>query len=429
MGVSGGGQSSKSSGGTGQISSLSFVPALLSNAFFGTGIGLQEGGFTSTGLGNFGGRGQLKGKQASSLVDPFGLAQVIGSNPLLNQANPFSSFGGSGGFGGGGGGGGFGGSFGGFGGDAFAGGGGGGGGSFFNQPFDAAPGLPSVPNATGFLGDNIVGRGLNPLTSFDPAGIFGGNASPANILDPAGLFGGLFGSSRSPEDHALNQVKKLLKFSPQALGLGTGGILSPFDLVSNLTDLADPNINPAVGSALQGLGLGNLSGQAAEGLLGGIGSTFGEGLETGFKPDLQPIIDEASRGFFQDIVPQLGQSNVALQEGVGPFSTDLSGQLVGAGTNLASQLGSLEVENQNRAADRRGELLGISGLITDQLFNAPIDAARNRLNLGEQLALQGTRGGRQSTLLQLLAGQIPSGPIQASNQSSSAKGGSGGIQT
>jgi hypothetical protein len=173
--------------------------------------------------------------------------------------------------------------------------------------------------------------------------------------------------------------------------------------------------------------IGQLAGNDALFGPGGLQQNFKEGLNTGFKPDLQPIIDEATRGFFEDIVPQLGQSNVALQEGVGPFSTDLSGQLTGAGATLASQLGSLEVENQNRAADRRGEFMGLSSLITDQLFNAGPNAGRNMLDLGEQLALQGTVGGRQATLLQLLAGQVPSGPIQSSQSSNRSKTGQGGI--
>ena len=298
MGVSGSEafNTSKSKGSTGRTTSLSFIPALLSNAFFGTGIGLEQGGFTTTGVENFNDKGNFLGKRATSLVDPFGLGGG-------SDGDPFSNF--------------------------------------------------------------TQGEGSN----------------------------------------------------------GLGGILNPFDLVSNLTDLANPDINPAIGGATQSLQLGELGSLLGSNLLfGDVGPTLQEGLRTGFKPDLQPVIDEAQRSFFQDIVPQLGQNNVALQEGVGPFSTDLSGQLLNAGSSLASQLGSLEVQNQNLAADRRGDFLGLSSLITDQLFNANTDAGRNQLNLGEQLAQLGTTGGRQATLLQLLLGQIPSGPIQASSQSSSSLG-------
>jgi len=328
--MGGQGSSSSAKGGTGPTSSLSFVPALLGNAFFGTGIGLNDSGFAITGLGDFGPGGSIKGKKRSSIVDPFGLSAAVEGGLLGPQS---------------------------------------GGSKFGNFALDA--------------------------------------------IQQAGLTSG----------------SQPVLFGEGSVGGGQqGSLLNPFDLVSNLTDLVNPGINPAISGAAQNLqfsDLGNLLGNQL--LTGDVAPTLQEGLQSGFKPDLQPIINEASRAFFSDIVPQLGQSNVALQEGVGPFSTDLLAQLANAGSALASQLGSLEVENQNRAADRRGELLGLSGLITDQLFNASTDAARNRLDLGEQLALQGTRGGRQATLLQLLAGQVPSTPIQSSTQKSGSKGGGGGL--
>jgi hypothetical protein len=354
--ASGGSSSGSGQSSTGQTTSLSFVPALLANAFFGSGIGLSKGGFTSTGLGDFTAAGKMKGGRSSSLVDPFGLGQIVGSNPLLEGSNPFSSFAGDG-----------------------------------NGDY-----------LSGLFG-GVSNQG-------------GGGDDPLNLI--------------SPEDQAFGLTNRALGFSTEASGLGQGGALNPMGLLSNIMDLTNPNINPGLQGALRGLQSGELGQLAGNSLLfgeGGVGDIFKEGLNTGFKPDLQPIIDEASRAFFQDIVPQLGQQNVALQEGVGPFSTDLSGQLTGAGATLASQLGSLEVENQNRAADRRGEFLGISPLITDQLMNSGVNAGRNILDLGEQFAMQGTTGGRQATLLQLLAGMTPSGPIQSSQSSNQSKSGQGGI--
>ncbi len=431
MMISGGGGSSSGSGSTGQATSLSFVPALLSSAFFGSGIGIDDGGFSMTGLGDFGASGKIRGQGNSSLVDPFGLGQIVGSNPLLGRNNPFSQFNQGGGFGGsgqfgGGGGGSFGGGggtfadFGNFGGQGGGGGGGGdGGGGGLGGLFGPTPGGTS--GSPGLFGA-MAGGDLNPLS-----GMFGGlDSMMSKIPGLGGLFGGK--DAQSPEDQALERVSSLMKFSPSALGLGRGGALNPFDLVSNITDLANPNINPGIGAGLQGLLGGQVGGQIANALLtGGVAPTLAEGLETGFKPDLQPVINEASRSFFSEIVPQLGQSNVALQEGVGPFSTDLSSQLTGAGATLASQLGSLEVENQNRAADRRGEFLGLSNLITDQLFNASTNAGRNQLDLGEQLASLGTVGGRQATLLQMLAGINPSGPIQQSSSANRAKNAQGSL--
>jgi len=373
--VSGGGQKASGSGSTGPVTSLSFVPALLANAFFGSGIGLDKGGFLMTGTGDYTSRGQLKGGRNSSLIDPYGLNQILNRPSILGNASGVNTT------------------------DA-------------NDPFT-----------------NITGGGGNFFTNLlgGTFGLSGGLQDGRTNLNPFTTFDQL---------KADTQTNKLLGLSPELSGAGgtegglggSAGVLNPFDLLSNIMDLVDPGINPGVGGALQGLAASDLGGLLGNQLLlGDIGPTLQEGLQTGFKPDLQPIINEASRAFFGEIVPQLGQSNVAMQEGVGPFSTDLNAALTNAGGTLASQLGALEVENQNRAADRRGEMLGLSGLITDQLFNASTDAARNRLDLGEQLAMMGTRGGRQSQLLQLLAGMTPAGPIQASSSQNSSKGAQGGI--
>ena len=292
FGVGSGSDESQSTTGTGATTSLSFVPALLANAFYGTDIGISEGGF-----------------------------QILGGDEDLDGAKLFESLKG-------------------------------------------------------------------------------------------------YGFSKSQVAQILGDRERV-----SALNLGGDSILNPANLVSNITDLANPDINPAISGALRGLGLGEEGIALANQLLGGdIIPTLQEGLATGFKPDLQPIVDEAKRGFFQDIVPQLGQNNVALQEGVGPFSTDLSGQLLQAGTDLQSRLGGLEVGLQEGAADRRSGILGMSNLFTNQLFNANTDAGRNQLALGEQIAQLGTTGGRQASMLQMLTGQVPSNPIQASSSQQASTG-------
>ncbi len=198
-------------------------------------------------------------------------------------------------------------------------------------------------------------------------------------------------------------------------------------LLSNLTDLTNPNANPAIASGgvdiLQQLGLsGGI--QGANFLQGAAQDTFREGLETGFKPDLQPIIQQATEGFFNQIVPQLGQSNVALQEGVGPFSTDLSNQILKAGAGLATNLGALETQLQSEAGQRRAELSALSGGFASSLSGVPFQAGGQALDLGEQQILTGTAGGRQAQLLQLLAGLQPGGTgVRGSDQAQSNKGG------
>ena len=413
--IGGGASSSKSGGSTGQVGSLSFIPSLLANAFFGTGIGLNDGAFTSTGLNNFGGSGKAKGG-ISSLVDPFGLGEVVSSNPFLGPNNPFSTFDSSGG--------------------GFAGtgqfGGSSGGGFWTPQGFVSgsggfAQGLSGDPS-TGFLSSLPNPQGSS-------GGVFNNGSLPSIFNTPfannpafSSLAPGLFKDPVSPQDQALQRTKGLLDFSPTALGLGQGGSLNPNDLISNIMDLLDPAINPGIGAGLQGLQLGQIGQQLSSDLLfGDVRDTLSEGLQTGLKPDLQPVIDEATRSFFQDIVPQLGQQNVALQEGVGPFSTDLSGQLLQSGSDLQSQLGSLEVQNQNQAADRRLAFEGLAPTITSLIANLPVQTGQGLVNFGEQLALQGTTGGRQATVLQLLSGLQPSGPIQSSSQQSSASQAQGNL--
>ncbi len=424
--IGGGASSSKSSGSTGQVGSLSFIPSLLANAFFGTGIGLNDEAFTSTGLNNFGGSGKAKGG-ISSLIDPFGLGEVVSSNPFLGPNNPFSTFDSSAG--------------------GFAGtgqfGGSSGGGFWTPQGFVSGSGgfaqglqggsnsgfLGGLPTPQGSAGTEFNLPGKNKAFTENPAfssdiflknKFFSENPAFAKLLglkDPV-----------SPQDQALQRTKGLLDFSPTALGLGQGGSLNPNDLISNIMDLLDPAINPGIGGGLQGLQLGQIGQQLSSDLLfGDVRDTLSEGLQTGLKPDLQPVIDEATRSFFQDIVPQLGQQNVALQEGVGPFSTDLSGQLLQSGSDLQSQLGSLEVQNQNQAADRRLAFEGLAPTITSLIANLPLQTGQGLINLGEQLALQGTTGGRQATVLQLLSGLQPSGPIQSSSQQSSASQAQGNL--
>lgn len=252
-------------------------------------------------------------------------------------------------------------------------------------------------------------------------------AEPLGSLSfvPALLGNAFFGSGINLHDGGFQNVPgtfgNVQPGSPDSL-------LDPNSLVSNLTDLVNPGINPAISSGgvdiLQQLG--QLGGVAGSNLLLGPGlDTFQEGLQTGFKPDLQPVIDQASRAFFNEIVPQLGQSNVALQEGVGPFSTDLSGQLVKAGSGLATNLGALETQLQNDAGQRRAELAALSGTFAGNLSGVPQGAASGALQLGEEQVLAGTLGGRQAQLLQLLAGLQPGGTgvRGAAEQEQSSKGG------
>jgi len=203
---------------------------------------------------------------------------------------------------------------------------------------------------------------------------------------------------------------------------GQGAQADPFDLISSLFSLSDPNINQGVQGAEGLLGLGQQFAGGAAQVGANAAGTLQEGLDTGFKPDLQPIIESRERDFFRNIVPGIQQQNVFANEG-GAFGTDITSQLFDAGKDLSVELGGLETGLQNQAADRRSQLTGLSGSLLTQLQNLPFEGGFNALNLGEQLALQGTEGGRQATLLQLLTGLQPSGPVQGQTSSSKSKGG------
>lgn len=220
----------------------------------------------------------------------------------------------------------------------------------------------------------------------------------------------------APSDKASRKGKLVL--SPEQ-----GGYLNPNDLISRLTDLSNPNINTGVAPAQGYLGLGNLGSllTSATGF-GGTLSNLEEGMRTGFKPDIQPVINAATRGFFGEIVPGLGQGNVALKEGVGPFDTDLSSQLLSAGTDLATDLGALETQLQSQAGQTRADLTGIAGTLLNQIQNLPYTAGQTSLDLGEQLVMQGTQAGRQAQLLQLISGQVPAQGVQGQSSSGSRLG-------
>ena len=200
------------------------------------------------------------------------------------------------------------------------------------------------------------------------------------------------------------------------------GQLDPDTLLGNILDQLSPDFNTGVSGARDFLSQGLGQGSGVIDAAGQATRTLSEGLETGFKPDLQPVIEAANRNFFEEIVPQLGEQNVALQEGVGPFSTDLSSSLLRAGTDLSTDLGALETQLQSQAGQTRASLAGISGTVLNQLGQQPFNLSSGALDAGAQVALEGTAAGRQSQLLQLLTGQI--NPVQGNQQGGSSSSGS-----
>lgn len=175
------------------------------------------------------------------------------------------------------------------------------------------------------------------------------------------------------------------------LHLGTdfgapGNVASPLvtrENLSGLSSLLDP---------ITSVGVPNL-----QGLVGGIE----EAGQTGFRTDLDPIIAQSLRLFETELVPQIQQGFA--NQGLGPFSSDLGLALSGAGADIATNLGALQVEADEAAADRRLSALGLTpGAFGDiASLETALDPSSNLLNLIQILSglpvqpiLQDVRKGR-----------------------------------
>lgn len=244
---------------------------------------------------------------------------------------------------------------------------------------------------------------------------------------PALLGSAFFGTGLKVKDGAFKITGENASDKGAVFGFGEGplsGELDPGSLLRNILDQLSPDFNTGVAGARDFLGSAGAIGQNVLGTTDQALSTLGEGLETGFKADLDPIIEASKRDLFQNIIPEIGERFNVVNEGIGGFSSDFGGQLVDAGTDLSTNLGALETQLQTQAGQTRSQLAGISGTLLNQLGGQPFNLAQQSMDTGAQLALEGTAAGRQTQLLSLLTGQI--NPVQGSQQGGSSQGKSGG---
>ncbi len=101
---------------------------------------------------------------------------------------------------------------------------------------------------------------------------------------------------------------------------------------------------------------------------GGISEALREGLATGFRTDVDPIIERARRSLFQETIPDIteqfaGSSGIA--------SSDFGRALANAGRDLELDLGTLQVDADEAAAGRRSQLLPVAGDISAKLLATP----------------------------------------------------------
>ena len=248
--------------------------------------------------------------------------------------------------------------------------------------------------------------------------------SDASFLNPAGgvlsnLFGvgtniskfggiGQFGPIGS-EVPRKNQGSDPISFANQAFGPGS---------FESIADLLNPNQNLGAGNAFNALtNSGELFSQIDQLISGQFLPALSEGLETGFRTDIDPIREQAEREFRRSTVPQI-QEQFAAQ--TGSFATDFLGSVTGAAGDIHTNLGALQSQLDEAASGRRTALLGQGAGLAQQAGQVGLNLAGSSLNLGEQLILDSTQGGRAATVLQMLAGLQPTSAIPRGNISTSA---------
>lgn len=213
-----------------------------------------------------------------------------------------------------------------------------------------------------------------------------GSSTPANpvMMNPAaGVLANMFGIGTRFEGGGMNFAGP---------GRGNMSLARPVFGRDDFTDIAKLLDSPNLGAA----GAEGIGGGWADYLSGTVDPTMREGLETGFRTDMDPIIAEARRNFrdvtMEDIKQQFGAQT-------GSFSSDFLASANRAGGAMESQLGAMQAQMDEAASNRRAGLLPMAGI--------PGELAGLGLDLGAQYNLDATSGGRAATLLQMLGGLEP----------------------
>ena len=214
----------------------------------------------------------------------------------------------------------------------------------------------------------------------------GGTSKPADpvMMNPAaGVIANMFGIGLDYEGGGINFAGP---------GRGSFNLATPTFGNMDFADIAKLLDSPNLGAE----GARGIGGGWADYLSGTVDPTMREGLETGFRTDMDPIIAEARRAFQEETIPQLKQQFAGQ---TGSFSSDFLASMNRAGGAMESQLGALQAQMDESASNRRAGLLPMAGI--------PGELAGLGLDLGAQYTLDATSGGRAATLLQMLGGQEP----------------------
>ena len=262
----------------------------------------------------------------------------------------------------------------------------------------------------------IGGGGSSGSSSSGPA--------PASFLNPiGGVLANLFGINAGVDSLGGIGLKQgglgldnTGQFASSAFGPGR------FESIADLLRVD----NAGLGTAQAALGQsGNLFSSIDNLIQGQFLPALGEGIETGLRTDIDPIRQQAIRNFTQTTVPQIQE---AFAQQTGSFSTDFLNSITGGAADIETNLGAIQAQLDEAAAGRRQGFVNAAPGLLGQAGTTGFDIGGAALNLGEQITLDATPGGRALTLMQILAGLQPTSAIPRGNKGESeSKSGQGSV--
>ncbi len=194
-----------------------------------------------------------------------------------------------------------------------------------------------------------------------------------------------------------------------------------FDSLSNLTKPTPRNElqDAALGLGVEGVeasqrGFANIEGPGNEAIR--------EGLQTGFRTDINPIVAAEQRRFTQETVPNLVEQFAGL---TGGFSSDLQAGLANASADLGVTLGSQQVQLDEAANARRLNALTVAPQAQQTISGIPGFTAQSALGLGSAIQEDQHLSRPEVQLLKTLSNIFGLGDstLGAAGSSSSKQGG------
>ncbi len=192
---------------------------------------------------------------------------------------------------------------------------------------------------------------------------------PAGFLNP---FGGVLANLFGVPTRFLNDKEG------GGIGVGTGQegpinfanqVFGPDDFGS-IRDLLQPQ-NLGTQGALQALfgnqaSIANIQDFLQQDVLGAAR----EGVNTGFRTDVSPLIRQAERQFTQRDVPLIKEQFAAQ---TGSFSTDFLDSITQGSAQLETDIGAFQFQADEAAAGRRADLLPLAGSIGQAVGQVPLE--------------------------------------------------------